>query len=177
MGCSWVVTHPDTNPARRCLTSMIWRKPVCCHRLAVDFFMFWRNLKVLQLGVSTVLAPHNISFRQAWQIRPLANSMGCITPFELLSKSALSASECRKTLLPWRQPERLGRGGPFLTGHMHSSNVNLLHVLLPSRHGCVAKCDSPASRIVDKLLTKSDYYWVFLQAIFYDVTSDPREPF
>ena len=35
-GCSWVVTHPGTNPARRCLTSVIWREPVCHRRLAVD---------------------------------------------------------------------------------------------------------------------------------------------
>ena len=35
-GCSRVVTHPGTNPARRCLTSVIWREPVCHRRLAVD---------------------------------------------------------------------------------------------------------------------------------------------
>ena len=34
-GCSHVVTHPGTNPARRCLTSMIWREPVCHPRLAI----------------------------------------------------------------------------------------------------------------------------------------------
>ena len=33
-GCSRVVTHPGTNPARRCLTSVIWREPVCHRRLA-----------------------------------------------------------------------------------------------------------------------------------------------
>ena len=33
-GCSRVVTHPGTNPARRCLTSMIRREPVCCRRLS-----------------------------------------------------------------------------------------------------------------------------------------------
>ena len=27
-GCSRLVTHPGTNPARRCLTSVIWREPV-----------------------------------------------------------------------------------------------------------------------------------------------------
>ena len=162
--------------------------------------MFWRNLKVWPVGagkschtasshfsfhwiraaaVSTVLAPHNISFRQTCQIRPLAHLMEWVTPFEFLSKSALSASECRKTLCPWRQPEGLGRGSPILP--RHSSSVNLLHVLLPSRHGCVSKCDSPASRIVDRLFTKKvtflKNYWVFLQAIFYDVTADPREHF
>ena len=36
-GCSWVVTHPGTNPARRCLTSVIWREPVCHRCLAVDY--------------------------------------------------------------------------------------------------------------------------------------------
>ena len=36
-GCSRLVTHPGTNPARRCLTSVIWREPICHRRLAVDF--------------------------------------------------------------------------------------------------------------------------------------------
>ena len=38
MGCFRVVTHPGTmaNPAHRCLTSVIWREPVCHRRLAVD---------------------------------------------------------------------------------------------------------------------------------------------
>ena len=35
-GCSRVVTHPGTNPARRCLTSVIRREPVCHRRLAAD---------------------------------------------------------------------------------------------------------------------------------------------
>ena len=35
-GVPRVVTHPGTNPARRCLTSVIWREPVCHRRLAVD---------------------------------------------------------------------------------------------------------------------------------------------
>ena len=63
--------------------------------------MFWRNLKVWPVGVgtschtdsshssfhwiraaavSTVLAPHNISFTQTCQIRPLAHSMGVSHP-------------------------------------------------------------------------------------------------
>ena len=39
-GCSRVVTHPGTNPARRCLTSVIWREPVCHRRLAVVLLFF-----------------------------------------------------------------------------------------------------------------------------------------
>ena len=35
-GCSRLVTHPGTNPARRCLTSVIWREPVCHRHLVVD---------------------------------------------------------------------------------------------------------------------------------------------
>ena len=35
-GCSRLVTHPGTNPARRCLTWVICREPVCHRRLAVD---------------------------------------------------------------------------------------------------------------------------------------------
>ena len=34
-GCSRVVTHPGTNPAWQCLTSVILREPVCHRRLAV----------------------------------------------------------------------------------------------------------------------------------------------
>ena len=122
-----------------------------CHTASSHSSFHW----IWAAAVSTVLAPHNLSFRQTMPDQAFGTFDGCITPFELLSKSALSASECRKTLFSWRQPESLGRGGPFLTGD--SSSVNLLHVLLPSRHGCVAKCDSPASRIVDTLLTKSDF--------------------
>ena len=33
---SWVVTHPGTNPAQWCLTSVICQEPVCHRRLAVD---------------------------------------------------------------------------------------------------------------------------------------------
>ena len=43
-GCSRVVTHPGTNPARRCLTSVIWREPVCHRRLAVDKMNHFRRL-------------------------------------------------------------------------------------------------------------------------------------
>ena len=42
--CSRVVTHPGTNPARRCLTSVIWREPVCHRRSAVECvlpLMWW----------------------------------------------------------------------------------------------------------------------------------------
>ena len=49
---------------------------------------------------------------------------------------------------------------------------------LPTGHGCGAKCDCMSSRIVDELLAKNGFsqnHWVFLQDIFYDVTSDPRE--
>ena len=35
-GCSRLVTHPGTNPARRCLTSVIWQEPVCHRHLVVD---------------------------------------------------------------------------------------------------------------------------------------------
>ena len=35
-GCSRVVNHPGTNPARQCLTSVIWREPVYHRHLAVD---------------------------------------------------------------------------------------------------------------------------------------------
>ena len=44
----------------------------------------------------------------------------------------------------------------------------------------VAKCDSMSSRIVVTLLKKVIFlknYWVFLQAIFYHITSDPRQHF
>ena len=113
------------------------------------------------------------------QTRPFAHSMGfCVAPFASLSKSALSVSICRKTLFPWRHLEGLGQGGSSLTGQ--SSSVNLLHVLLPKGHRCVARRDYLSSQIVDALLTKSDFLencWVFLQAIFYDVTSYPKEHF
>ena len=46
-GCSRVVTHPGTNPARRCLTSVIWREPVCHRRLAVG--TWWHFCEVLKL--------------------------------------------------------------------------------------------------------------------------------
>ena len=42
-GCSWVATHPGTNPARRCLTSVIWRELVCHRRLAVD--IMWSTVQ------------------------------------------------------------------------------------------------------------------------------------
>ena len=35
-GCSRLVTHPGTNPARRCLTSVILQEPVCHRHLVVD---------------------------------------------------------------------------------------------------------------------------------------------
>ena len=35
-GWSRLVTHPGTNPARRCLTSVIWQEPVCHRHLVVD---------------------------------------------------------------------------------------------------------------------------------------------
>ena len=81
----------------------------------------------------------------------------------------LQVSECRKTLFPWRQLERLGRGGPFLTGH--SGSVNLLHVLLPTRHECVAKCDTLSSRSNRGRTPRKKWfflknYYVFLQAFF-----------
>ena len=35
-GCSRLVTHPGTGPARQCLISVIWWESVCHHCLAVD---------------------------------------------------------------------------------------------------------------------------------------------
>ena len=43
-GCSRLVTHPGTNPAWRCLTSVIWREPVCHRHLAVDMYVKLKSL-------------------------------------------------------------------------------------------------------------------------------------
>ena len=166
------------------LCSMLWRK-LKVWPLRGRYTMSYSLLTLIFLLNPSCCSlhsfvPQNVSFRHLCHIRLFAHSMVfCVAPFEWLSKSALSVSECRKTLIrifPWWQV-KLGRGGPLLSGH--SSCGNLLYVLLPTGYGCVAKCDSLSSRIVDELLTKKviflKHYWVFLQDIFYDVTSDLRE--
>ena len=104
-----------------------WGAGTPCHTAFQHSSFHWTRAAV----VSSVFAPQNVSFRQTCHIRLFAHSMGfCVSPFEWLSKSALSVSECTKTLFPWKHV-KLGRGGPFLTGH--SSIVKLLHVLLANR--------------------------------------------
>ena len=55
-GCSRVVTHRGSNPARWCLTSVIWREPVCHNRLAVVVGIILENL------TSTGRSPKYFSF-------------------------------------------------------------------------------------------------------------------
>ena len=53
-GCSRVVTHPGTNPARRCLTSVIWREPVCHRRLAVGLKVWKSNARHRESFLATM---------------------------------------------------------------------------------------------------------------------------
>ena len=92
------------------------------------------------------------------------------------SPRALSVSEGRKTLIPWRQV-KLGRGSPFLTAH--SSSVNLLHVIFANRAWMCGKVWLPVFSNREPASHKKWFFSKtnvsFLQAIFYDVTSDPRQ--
>ena len=67
-GCSRVVTHPGTYPARRCLTSVIWRKPVCLYANKPADWHTWQMIMMFKLSICCHAMPSLTIFKQALSI-------------------------------------------------------------------------------------------------------------
>ena len=112
-------------------------------------------------------APQSVSHGQTCQIRLFTHLMGfCVAPFEWLSKlgflikqqqqqERLACQWMQKDFISLKKGEVGLRCGPSWLNTVVVSICS--NSFLPTGHGCVAKCDSLSSRIVDELLTKSDF--------------------